>query len=242
MNRLFILPKGRYSRNGNMRSLECPSRTLKHPNQALVSKTTAANQHRSTAQQDIERQQPKIQFPVLLTPRLHLRPWQITDLPALTTINANPEVMRYFPAPQTEAQTLAFIERQQRQQSERGYCYFAAENRTDGRLIGFIGLSYQEYDAPFTPAADIGWRLHPDYWRKGLATEGARACLDFAFTTLHLPEVVSVAVLQNEPSFGVMEKIGMHRMGEFPHPALTGHPEIERCAWYRALPPGGMVP
>lgn len=152
----------------------------------------------------------------------------------MSAINANPEVMRYFPATQTETQTAAFIERQQRQQEERGYCYFAAESRSDGCLIGFIGLSYQDYEAPFSPAVDIGWRLHPDYWRKGLATEGARACLDFAFRELKLARVVSVAVLQNTPSFGVMEKIGMQRAEEFDHPALVDHPDIKRCAWYEA--------
>ena len=173
-----------------------------------------------------------IKIPLLLTSRLLLRPWHPSDLPAMATINASPAVMRYFPSTQTAEQTQAFITRQIAQQQERGYCYFAAETRHDARLVGFIGLSYQDYAAPFTPAVDIGWRLHPDVWRQGLATEGARACLDFAFTKLHVDRVVSVAILQNTPSTGVMEKIGMRRMGEFDHPALVDYPEIQRCVWH----------
>lgn len=169
---------------------------------------------------------------MLLTERLRLRPWRDTDLTALAAINANPAVMRYFPSVQTTEQTAAFIARQQRQQAEQGYCYFAAETRADGQLAGFVGLSYQDYAAPFTPAVDIGWRLSPTVWRRGLATEGARACLDFAFTELGLDRVVSVAVQQNTPSLGVMDKIGMSRRGTFVHPALTDHPALETCVWY----------
>ncbi|MFT7120394.1 MAG: RimJ/RimL family protein N-acetyltransferase [Neolewinella sp.] len=170
---------------------------------------------------------------MILTKRLLLRPWRKTDLTVMAEINAHADVMRYFPSTQTEEQTAGFISRQMAQQAERGYCYFAAETRNDGRLIGFIGISHQAYKAPFTPCIDIGWRLHPDAWRKGYATEGAQACLDFAFNELGLEEVISLAVAQNTPSFGVMEKIGMQRVGSFRHPALADTPEIEECVWYR---------
>ena len=171
---------------------------------------------------------------MLTTPRLTLRPWRDSDLTAMAAINANPGVMRYFPAVQTEEQTAAFITRQQRQQEERGFCYFAAELRQTEALVGFVGLSYQDYAAPFTPAVDIGWRLHPDVWRRGLATEGAAACLAHAFGKLGLESVVAVAVLANAPSFGVMQKIGMQPGGEFDHPALADYPTLKRCRWYSA--------
>lgn len=152
----------------------------------------------------------------------------------MATINANAEVMRYFPSTQDKESTKGFIGRQHLHQEQHGYCYFAAELRETGEMIGFIGLNHQEYAAPFSPATDIGWRLHPDHWRKGLATEGAAACLDFAFNDLNLDEVVSVAIVQNLPSIGVMQKIGMTRAGEFDHPALENFPAIQRCVWYQA--------
>lgn len=172
---------------------------------------------------------------MITTPRLLLRPWRETDLDAMATINANTEVMRYFPATQDRSATAAFIRRQHLQQEEFGYCYFAAELRHSEQLIGFLGLNCQEYPAPFTPATDIGWRLHPDFWRQGLATEGAAACLDYAFQVLDLKKVIAVAVAQNLPSLGVMQKIGMKPCGEFLHPALQNYPSLQRCVWYEAL-------
>ncbi len=169
---------------------------------------------------------------MITTPRLLLRPWKKSDLAAMSAINADPEVMRYFPATQSREETKAFIGRQHLHQQEHGYCYFAAELLATGQLIGFIGLNYQTYQAPFSPATDIGWRLHPDFWRRGLATEGAAACLTFAAEQLDLPEVVSVAVAQNLPSIGVMEKIGMSLQGYFEHPALDQYPDLQRCVWY----------
>ncbi|MEO0732470.1 MAG: GNAT family N-acetyltransferase [Bacteroidota bacterium] len=169
---------------------------------------------------------------MIATNRLSLRPWQLTDLPALAEINADERVMRYFPRTQSAADTEAFLERMIVHQEKHGYCYFAAETRYDGRLIGFIGLAYQTYAADFTPCTDIGWRLHPDVWGQGYATEGARGCLDFAFYDLGLPEVYAVAVAQNAPSIRVMEKIGMRHHSTFAHPALADFPELERCVAY----------
>ncbi len=50
---------------------------------------------------------------------------------------------------------------------KRGYCYFATDELTSGKFIGFIGLMYQNYEADFTPCVDIGWRLAKKYWGKG---------------------------------------------------------------------------
>lgn len=172
---------------------------------------------------------------MLTTPRLLLRPWRKTDLPAMAAINADERVMEYFPSTQTEEETKGFIGRSQAHQEKHGYCYFAAETRADNRLIGFIGLAYQTYEADFTPCTDIGWRLHPDVWGQGLATEGAKACLDFAFGELGLDQVVSVAVKQNAPSIRVMEKIGMHYDSDFDHPALVESPRLSKCVLYRTL-------
>jgi RimJ/RimL family protein N-acetyltransferase len=81
------------------------------------------------------------------------------------------------------------------------------------------------FDAFFTPCVEIGWRLAAKCWNQGLATEGARAVLQFARDTLGLEAVVSFAVRDNNPSRRVMEKLGMTFEAEFEHPRLPeGHP------------------
>ncbi len=150
----------------------------------------------------------------------------------MAAINANPEVMRYFPGTQTEAETKAFIERAQTSYEKRGYTYFAVDHLKDKKMIGFIGLAYQEYASRFTPATDIGWRLDPAYWGRGLATEGARAALGFGLQVLKLPKIISVAVRANKPSIKVMEKIGLKKLGNFQHPLLADYPELKSCVAY----------
>ena len=172
---------------------------------------------------------------MLTTQRLHLRPWQKTDLPAMHAISADADVMRHFPRPNTLEETEAFISRQQRHQRERGYCFFAAELRETNEVIGFIGLSYLDRSMDFAPCVEIGWRLRKDVWGQGLAPEGARACLDFGFTELGLEAIYAYATTKNLPSFAVMRKIGMTEHSTFKHPLLKDYPEIEECVAYRVL-------
>ena len=94
-----------------------------------------------------------------------------------------------------------------------------------------------DFKAPFTvtPAVEIGWRLAFKYWGNGYATEGALAALQYGFEALNLNEIVSLAVVQNQRSRHVMEKIGMHHNPEddFDHPKLPeGHP-LSRHVLYR---------
>ena len=80
----------------------------------------------------------------------------------------------------------------------------------------------------------IGWRLCENSWGRGYATEGARACLDYAFRQLQLPEIYSFTSLPNRRSERVMQKIGLQKIGEFDHPLVpAGHPLL-RHVLYRA--------
>jgi RimJ/RimL family protein N-acetyltransferase len=143
--------------------------------------------------------------------------------------------MEYFPAPLTCAESDALIDRIEAHFAERGWGPWAAELRATGELIGFIGLSVPTFEAHFTPCVEIGWRLAAAHWGKGLATEGARAALDYGFNELLLPEIVSFATAANLRSRRVMEKLGMTRnpADDFDHPGLTeGHP-LRRHVLYR---------
>jgi RimJ/RimL family protein N-acetyltransferase len=91
------------------------------------------------------------------------------------------------------------------------------------------------FTAPFTPAVEIGWRLAFEYWEQGYATEGAMAALKFGFEVLDLPEIVSIASVQNRRSRAVMERIGMHHdpKDDFDHPRVApGHP-LQKHVLYR---------
>lgn len=170
---------------------------------------------------------------MITTPRLLLRNWEPTDLNDLHAVNSNPNVMRHFPSVLSKEATSAQLQRFRDHQAREGFSYFAAELLETGECIGFIGMARQTYDAEFTPCVDIGWRLKESAWGNGYATEGAKACLEFARNKLDLTEVYAVAVSQNEPSFRVMEKIGMHYHGDFFHPLLASYPALQRCKVYR---------
>ena len=173
---------------------------------------------------------------VLETPRLLLRPWQESDREPLRRMNADPQVMEFFAAPLTPAETGAMIARMLAHFARHGFGFFAAELRATGEFIGFAGISHVPFEAHFTPCVEIGWRLAAAHWNQGFATEGARACLRYAFQDLALTEVVAFTVPANRRSRRVMEKLGMTHdpADDFDHPRLPeGHP-LRPHVLYRA--------
>lgn len=164
--------------------------------------------------------------------RLGFRNWLPEDIPKMSKINADPEVMRFFPDVLSEGETREFIERMQRQFTEKGFCYFAVNHLENQELIGFTGLSEKTFEADFTPCIDIGWRLARKEWNKGFATEGAKRCLEYAFTQLNLKQVLAIAPAINISSERVMQKVGMRRVKTFKHPQLANDKRLERCVLY----------
>ena len=164
--------------------------------------------------------------------RLGFRNWLEADKAKMIAISSDPEVMEFFPAVAKLEQTIAFIERMQIMFEEKGYCYFAVDRLEDGAFIGFIGLCDQEYEAPFTPCVDIGWRLAAQYWGNGYATEGAKRCVAYAFAQLGLKKIYAVAPIINAKSIHVMEKIGMTKAMNFEHSKLLGVDNLRLCACY----------
>lgn len=161
--------------------------------------------------------------------RLGFRNWETSDIPKMTAVSSNPNVMRFFPSTQDEPHTAGFIKRMQEEFETKGFCYFAVDKLDGNEFIGFIGLSEQFFESPFTPCVDIGWRLAETAWNKGYATEGAKRCLQYAFDDLKLKKVIAIAPEINENSINVMQKIGMTKAGVFKHPKLTDYPILEFC-------------
>ncbi len=165
--------------------------------------------------------------------RMYFSLWQESDLPWFAKMNADKEVMRYFPQTLSRKQSAYFLEKLQKHQEKHGYCYFKVIEKTSNSPMGFVGLALQTYPSHFTPATDIGWRLRKEFWGQGYATEGAEKCLHFAFYNLRLKEVISTCIKTNHPSENVMKKIGMQKQGTFLHPNLENYPEMQECLLYK---------
>jgi len=150
-------------------------------------------------------------------------------------MNADPRVMEHFPACLTGEESDKLADRIEAHFDKHGFGLFAAELRTTGEFIGYVGLSVPAFQAHFTPCVEIGWRIAATHWNQGLATEGARAVLEYALDTLGLPEVVSFTVPANLASRRVMEKIGMtHDLADdFEHPMLPEAHPLRRHVLYR---------
>lgn len=167
------------------------------------------------------------------TERLGLRNWKPSDFDLFAEMTADKEVMEFFPKTLSKAEAVASAKKFMDHFDKYGFCYFAAETLADQQFIGFVGLMHQTYPSPFTPCVDIGWRLRKGAWGKGFATEGAKACLRFAFEEMGLPEVVAVAPKLNIKSEKVMVKIGMQKAGEFEHPNIAEDSPLRRCHFYK---------
>lgn len=166
--------------------------------------------------------------------RLLLRAWRDQDLPAFSALNADLQVIRYFPAPLTAEQSHAQAEKIRQFMQQNGWGLWAVEEKDGAPFIGFVGLAIPADDLPCSPCVEIGWRLAATHWGKGYATEAARTALCYAFERLDLAEVVSFTAENNGPSRRVMERIGMSSSGEnFLHPRLPqGHP-LQKHVLYR---------
>lgn len=167
------------------------------------------------------------------TPRLILRQWQESDHESYIKLNADPEVMKFFPSVKTPVETLAQIEKIAACIDQFGYGFFAVERKDNREFIGFTGMGDPGFKADFTPCIEIGWRLSKENWGQGYATEAALACLDFSFDKLGLDDIFSFTSIHNIRSEMVMQRIGMSKIGEFDHPLIADGHFLKRHAVYR---------
>ena len=136
-------------------------------------------------------------------------------------MGSDPDVMRYFPARLSRAESDALAARADAQFDERGYGLWAVEQAGSGAFIGFTGLAPMPDGIPGAGGTEVGWRLARSYWGQGYATEAARAALEFAFGVLRLDEVNSITAVINTRSRLVMERLGMTVADEFEHPRVA---------------------
>jgi RimJ/RimL family protein N-acetyltransferase len=171
----------------------------------------------------------------LVTDRLTLRQWRDADLPLFAALNADPEVMRYFPAPLTRTQSDEFAGYVHETIERQGWGLWAVEVTDGPAFIGFVGLNRVSFEEHFTPAVEVGWRLARSFWGHGYATEAAAAAVSFGFERLELDEIVSFTSSSNEPSIRVMRRLGMRHdaAGDFDHPRVPEGSPLRRHVLYR---------
>lgn len=169
------------------------------------------------------------------TARLRLRSWLSTDLPLLQQLNANRQVRKFFPSILSYQRTAKVFTPMKAYLEMHHIGLFAVELKATKEWIGLIGLNYlpKTNDYPFRnlPFYEIGWRLMPDVWNNGIATEGAIAVLNYA-QQQGIEEVYAIAAEQNLASIRVMEKIGMTRYDKFENRHLGLQHPLKRQVRY----------
>jgi ribosomal-protein-alanine N-acetyltransferase len=146
-------------------------------------------------------------IPTFETERLILRPFVPQDARPLHRILAVEGVLRYYPStdPPDLERVERLVSRQLKHWAEHGYGWWAVQDTGSEQLIGWSGLQY----LPETDETEIGYLLARPYWGRGLATEGARVGMHFAFKTLQIPTVIGITHPENAASQRVLEKIGL---------------------------------
>jgi RimJ/RimL family protein N-acetyltransferase len=173
-----------------------------------------------------------------------LRPFTEVDRAPFHALNTHPLVVESLGSSPTRAESDAMVERYDEELGREGWGFWAVETVSGGgggaSFVGMVGLHRVNPTLPCAPAVEIGWRLHPDHWGHGYATEAAAASLRFGFDEVGLDEIVAFTTTLNTRSQAVMERIGMRRDpdGDFDHPRLPESSPLRRHVLYRVTASG----
>lgn len=171
---------------------------------------------------------------VAQTERLVLREWTDDDEVRFYEVMNREEVMRYLGGVQQPEEWRAAFTRLRGLQADFGHSFWIVEDRASGGILGFCGI--KRVNAPVTAMTgehEIGWRLRPEAWGKGIAKEAAIASLDLAFGRFAAPHVVALTVQENEASWGLMERLGMVRRADLDFVDERFGPELNPTIVYR---------
>jgi len=144
---------------------------------------------------------------ILQTPRLLLREFNPQDAAALEPVLGDPVAMEWYPEPLDRRGVESWIRRNLDRYQRNGHGLWAMLLKDSGELIGDCGCTIQDVEGK--NEMEVGYHVRRDLWRRGYATEAARACMDYAFSTLGAKRVISMIRPENVPSRRVAEKNGM---------------------------------
>ena len=172
---------------------------------------------------------------MLTTDRLVLRPFREVDHAPFYALNTHPAVVESLGSSPTRAESDAMIERFAEELDREGWGLWAVEEAGGAPFVGMVGLHRVHPEVPCAPAVEVGWRLHPDHWGHGYATEAASASLRFGFDEAGLEEIVGFTTTLNTRSQAVMARLGMRRDpdGDFDHPSVPEGSPLRRHVLYR---------
>lgn len=145
--------------------------------------------------------------PTIATRRLVLRALSEGDAVPLHRILNEEEVLRHFPGPGSPSleKVQKLVAGQGKHWEEHGYGWWAVETGSDGQFIGWCGLQF----LPETQEIEVAYLLDRAFWGQGLATEAAKASLQYGFEQLGLDRIVAIVHPENVASQRVIEKLGM---------------------------------
>lgn len=144
---------------------------------------------------------------VFQAPRLRVRELEETDLDAVASMLADPDVMRYWPRPYTRDEAAEWIRQRRRQYAEDGFSYWLALDHATGAVVGQVGLLMHDVEGVREPG--LGYILDRPWWGRGLATEGARAVMRWAFGTHPFAQVACLIRPENLASLRVAARLGL---------------------------------
>ncbi len=173
---------------------------------------------------------------MIRTQRLLLRPWRDEDYPPYASLNADPEVRRWWSAGVlSRAESDAQADVLRKHVEVHGFGFWAVEAPGVAPFIGLVGLQTLGETLPFQASVEAGWRLARGFWGRGYAVEAARAALADGFGRLGLEEVIAYAVESNLASRRVMERVGMRHASaeDFDHPRRAADDPLRRHVLYR---------
>ena len=168
------------------------------------------------------------------TERLRLREWDDEDEVRFYEVMNRPEVMKHLGGLQLPEEWRVAYMRVRACQAEFGHAFWIVEARATGDILGFCGI--KRVNSPgsnMTGQHEIGWRLRPEAWGKGIAKEAAIPSLDLAFGRFEAPHVIALTVAQNEASWGLMHRLGMKRRKDLDFTDTRFGPELNPNMVYR---------
>ncbi len=171
----------------------------------------------------------------LHTERLIIRSWRAEDAAPFAALNADPQVMAFFPKTLSRKESDDWIAMANAHEKEHGMTFWALERKEDHALIGMTGLACMTIEGFDRTDVEVGWRLAFEHWGQGFVTEAAKACMKWGFEQKGLPEIIAMTVPANQRSRAVMERLSMthNASDDFDHPKLPdGHP-LQRHVLYR---------
>ncbi len=166
-------------------------------------------------------------------PVVTLRQWKEDDFDLFASMNADVDVMRYFPSLLTREKSRVFFDGARQVIEDRGWGLWAVE--VDGRFAGFTGLAVPTFEAPFMPCVEIGWRFRKEFWGQGVAFKAAQQAERYAFEVLQLDQLVSFTTAENGRSRRLMERLGFRHdpLDDFQHPSLPEEHPLRPHVLYR---------